>query len=325
MITKIKYCLSRPMTIFALLLAMLILTAGFAMQPRTVTVIADGKCHTVVTSARTVEGVMEDAQVTLGRADRVDLSTPSLVNGSVLRVKRAVPVTLQVGNEKRQVWTAADKVADVLTENGYGANRYTVLIPENAPVRANMVIPADVYEVKRVSVEEPVPYRVLRTPDAKMMLSEEVLERAGANGLRKATYDVMYVHGRELRKHEVGSEVLRAAVDEVRRVGTRALIETSRGAMRVTKKLSMEATAYHPLDGDGRGITYSGIPASHGVVAVDPAVIPIGTRVYVPGYGEAIAADTGSAIIGNRIDLCMESYAECYHFGRRQVDVYVLD
>ena len=88
--------------------------------------------------------------------------------------------------------------------------------------------------------------------------------------------------------------------------------------------MDMEATAYLPTDGDGYGITATGIPATYGVAAVDPAVIPLGSRLYIPGYGEAIAADTGGAIYGNRIDLCMESYSECMNFGRRYVTVYVL-
>lgn len=88
--------------------------------------------------------------------------------------------------------------------------------------------------------------------------------------------------------------------------------------------LTMEATAYLPSDGDGYGITATGIPATYGVAAVDPYIIPLGTRLYIPGYGEAIAADTGGAIIGYRIDLCMESYDECMEFGRRNVTVYIL-
>ncbi len=88
--------------------------------------------------------------------------------------------------------------------------------------------------------------------------------------------------------------------------------------------MTMEATAYLPTDGDGYGITATGIPATYGVAAVDPYVIPLGSRLYIPGYGEAIAADTGGAIYGYRIDLCMESYAECMNFGRRNVTVYVL-
>lgn len=88
--------------------------------------------------------------------------------------------------------------------------------------------------------------------------------------------------------------------------------------------MSMEATAYLPSDGGGYGITATGIPATYGVAAVDPAVIPLGSRLYIPGYGEAIAADTGGAIYGYRIDLCMESYSEAMNFGRRNVTVYVL-
>ncbi|MBR5914051.1 MAG: 3D domain-containing protein [Selenomonadaceae bacterium] len=89
--------------------------------------------------------------------------------------------------------------------------------------------------------------------------------------------------------------------------------------------MAMEATAYLPTDGSAEGLTAMGIPATYGVVAVDPDVIPLGSRVYIPGYGEAIAADTGGAIIGYCIDLCMESYDACMDFGRRTVTVYVLD
>lgn len=102
-------------------------------------------------------------------------------------------------------------------------------------------------------------------------------------------------------------------------------IQTSRGMARYQAVMTMEATAYIPSDGGGNGITASGMMAQRGVVAVDPNVIPLGTRLYIPGYGEAIAADTGGAIIGARIDLCMETYWEAMQFGRRDVTVYVLN
>ena len=102
-------------------------------------------------------------------------------------------------------------------------------------------------------------------------------------------------------------------------------VQTSRGMQRYSAVYTMEATAYLPTDGGGAGITASGMAARRGVVAVDTDVIPLGTRLYIPGYGEAIAADTGGAIYGERIDLCMESYGEAMEFGRRDVTVYVLD
>ena len=102
------------------------------------------------------------------------------------------------------------------------------------------------------------------------------------------------------------------------------VIETSRGLEQYTQMYGMEATAYLPTDGSPEGLTAMGIPATYGIVAVDPDVIPLGSRVYIPGYGEALAADTGGAIYGYRIDLCMESYAEAMDFGRRTVTVFVL-
>ena len=104
-----------------------------------------------------------------------------------------------------------------------------------------------------------------------------------------------------------------------------SIVETSYGAINYSDVMSMEATAYLPTDGSGAGITATGIRATYGVVAVDPRVIPLGTKVYIPGYGVALAADTGGAIKGYKIDLCMESYGECMRFGRRNVTVYVLE
>ena len=102
-------------------------------------------------------------------------------------------------------------------------------------------------------------------------------------------------------------------------------VQTDAGAMNYTGVYTMEATAYLPTDGSSTGITAMGIPATYGVVAVDPNVIPLGKHVYIPGYGTAIAADTGGAIRGEKIDLCMESYGAAMDFGRRNVTVYVLD
>ena len=102
------------------------------------------------------------------------------------------------------------------------------------------------------------------------------------------------------------------------------VVETSQGLIEYTEVMGMEATAYLPTDGSAEGITAMGIPATYGIVAVDPDIIPLGSRVYIPGYGEALAADTGGAIYGYRIDLCMENYYEAMDFGRRTVTVFVL-
>jgi 3D (Asp-Asp-Asp) domain-containing protein len=71
------------------------------------------------------------------------------------------------------------------------------------------------------------------------------------------------------------------------------------------------------------GTTTTGLPVGPGIVAVDPNVIPLGTRLYVPGYGEAVAADTGSAIRGAVIDLWFRTVAEARAWGRRTVVVTI--
>ena len=116
-----------------------------------------------------------------------------------------------------------------------------------------------------------------------------------------------------------------SSVEAIEEPAPESVIEISGNDFAYSNIMSMEASAYLPADGGGSGITATGIPAGYGVVAVDPSVIPLGTRLYIPGYGEAIAADTGGAIRGYMIDLCMESYSEAMQFGRRNVTVYVLE
>jgi 3D (Asp-Asp-Asp) domain-containing protein len=90
------------------------------------------------------------------------------------------------------------------------------------------------------------------------------------------------------------------------------------------RRLRMIATAYAAGCDGCSGTTKTGAQASHGIVAVDPHFIPLGTRLYVPGYGRAVAGDTGGAIRGRRIDLGFDSLRQAQSFGRRQIVVYVL-
>ncbi len=89
---------------------------------------------------------------------------------------------------------------------------------------------------------------------------------------------------------------------------------------------TMMATAYTADSAQSvpTGRTATGLPARYGVVAVDPRVIRLGSRLFIAGYGTAVAADTGGDIHGNRIDLCMDSIRSAMTWGRQPVTVYVL-
>ena len=94
---------------------------------------------------------------------------------------------------------------------------------------------------------------------------------------------------------------------------------------RYSRQLTMSATAYTSEDDGNGNMTYRGNLLRRGLVAVDPRVIPLGTRLFINGYGFAVADDIGGAIKGNRIDLAFENRAEALRFGVQKVTVYVLD
>ncbi|WP_338817063.1 3D domain-containing protein [Parvimonas micra] len=101
---------------------------------------------------------------------------------------------------------------------------------------------------------------------------------------------------------------------------------SSDGSFNYSKVLVMNATSYtnDPAENGGYSTTRLGTKLRYGVVAVDPRVIPLGTKLYIEGYGYAVAEDTGGAIKGNRIDLCFTNRSQAAKFGRRNVKVYIL-
>ncbi|WP_425061253.1 hypothetical protein SCACP_20410 [Sporomusa carbonis] len=94
---------------------------------------------------------------------------------------------------------------------------------------------------------------------------------------------------------------------------------------RYSRSLVMQASAYTAYDPGNGNYTYRGNRLRKGLVAVDPSVIPLGTRLYIKGYGYAIADDIGGSIEGNRIDLAFDSRSDALDFGVQKVTVYVID
>ena len=98
----------------------------------------------------------------------------------------------------------------------------------------------------------------------------------------------------------------------------------ARMAFAARSAMEMVATGYSADCAGCDGMTAIGRRAGHGIVAVDPRVIPIGTRLYIPGYGFAVAGDTGGDIVGRRIDLGFDSTRDAMNFGRQDIRVYRL-
>jgi 3D (Asp-Asp-Asp) domain-containing protein len=181
-------------------------------------------------------------------------------------------------------------------------------------------------EVKEVVQREPIPYPTLRKSSSELRSGSSKTVRAGINGEKKITYRVTYRDGVEVRREAVSTKVVKNPVPEVVAVGYRTTL-ASRGYLSGRKMFVMSATSYSPSprENGGRSRTATGLHIGHGIVAVDPRFIPLGTRLYIEGYGYAVAGDTGGAIKGNRIDLGHDSTSASNRFGRRKVKVYILD
>ena len=134
----------------------------------------------------------------------------------------------------------------------------------------------------------------------------------------------------------IGEKVIEEPTNEKIAYGTKEKVVPtvnvpSRGGnIPYKSKMTMKSTAYSSSDKGVSGITASGMKATRdpngtSTVAVDPRVIPLGTKLYIEGYGYAIACDTGSAIKGNKVDVYFNSVKECYSWGSRNVDVYILE
>lgn len=199
----------------------------------------------------------------------------------------------------------------------------------DAPIPPGGTIRVTRVETREVTVEEkiPIPTRV-RPPASGRGPYHPTVTTAGKPGLARRTYRVTLRDGKETGRAVLKEERLRAPVPAIVTARPTYGLAT-RGVYAGRRVFEMEATAYDPgpgsCPGTADGITANGKRAGYGIAAVDPKVIPLGAKLYIEGYGYAVAADVGGAIKGNRIDLGYNSRSGALKWGRRKVRVYVLD
>lgn len=287
----------------------------------------------VRTRSRTVADVLSAAGIVLGEADTVSPAlSERIVHGGSVVITRGMKVGLFVDGEWRQIALQDGTVRDALVK----ADVRMGPLDRVVPVRETALYDGIEITVIRVTQEEVqetevIPYATTRWAEPHLARGETRMVREGKEGLLTRTYQLTYENGELAHRKLIATEVVEPAVDEIIGVGTREaarVLQTPTGTYHYIDVIDMVATAYYPgPESTGEwadGYTYTGLLAGRGVVAVDPKVIPLGTRLYVPGYGEAIAADIGGAIKGNRIDLGFATYEEAIQYGRKSVKVYIL-
>ncbi|HVO42933.1 MAG TPA: ubiquitin-like domain-containing protein [Aggregatilineales bacterium] len=300
----------------------------------TVKIAADGQVMTLQTPHRTVGEALRDAGLTLFLADDI---TPhpdaSLADGDTITVRGSISVTIKVDGYVLNTRTHGQTVEAVLGEAGIALVGMDTSSPaSDAPITPGMTI-----QVTRVTEDdqidqEAIDFNTIVQPDPTLPLDSRQVIQTGIKGIRETRYRLRREDGAVVSQSAPETVVVQEPRDEIVAVGTLAQLQTLNtpegGIIQYWRMIPMLAHSYRPSstgrapDDPNYGVTATGAKLQQGIAAVDPAVIPLGTKLYIPGYGLATAADTGGAVNGLLIDL---GYSDAdYQDWNRPVEVYVL-
>lgn len=289
--------------------------------------------YSVNTSADTVGGALWDAGMQLREADRVEPSFDTPLDGvTAITLTRAVPLTIQIDGAVVRTLSAADRVADALADAGIGLTGADYTTPP-----ADGPLPADgAIQVVRVREEILATQTIERADTIFQALADQPIDTrqqidAGADGIRRTYTRVRYEDGFEISRVTEAEFIAQTPRPRVVGYGTQITVNTLAtpdGAIEYWRSYDVYATSYSPsragvpTTSRSFGITRSGQRLVKGLIAVDPRYIPLGTRLYIPGYGFAVAADTGGGVKGRFVDL---GYSDNdYQSWARVVKIYFL-
>ncbi|SKA76721.1 Uncharacterized conserved protein YabE, contains G5 and tandem DUF348 domains [Caloramator quimbayensis] len=339
---KLRKLLTEPALIASVLLTLVIFFVSMERMKKDVYVEVDGKTIKITTNASKVKDVLNSANIKVGQWDRILPGLDSSVKKDMkISIKRAVPVTVRYDGKVEKIYTAYDTVSEVLKSKGIALNQSDKVVPT---LSSNIIEDLDI-KVTRVKEETivttvEIPFKTVKRSDDNLAKGTVKVLKEGAAGEKDIITKVVYEDGVEVLRVKTDEKIKKTPIDKLIAVGTLSWFIPSRGGDKVyyTRKLVMKATSYtadyastgkNPGD-PGFGITRSGTrvrrdPDGYSTVAVDPRVIPLGTKLYVEGYGFAIAEDTGGAVKGKIIDLYFHPGTKEYrNWNTKYVDVYII-
>lgn len=300
--------------VVVVMLAWLILTQ---MVTKEIRLVVDGSVSKCETNSYTVGELLEEKQISLVKEDSVTPDVEqTLTDGTEIRIVKAVPFTLQADGETKELKALPETVGDALDYHQVKVGQADKVSPAlDAPLTAGTDIVINRITQETAEVVETVDFKTKTRGDGNLPAGTVKVVRKGQKGQDKVTYNITYSDGKEIERKELKRETVEKPVTKIVAKSTRGMIA---GAEYI-RKFTVKAYSY-----TGGGTTASGTRAREGEIAVDPSVIPLGTRVYVEGYGFATAEDTGGNIKGNTIDVYKSSESACMRWGVRYVTVYIL-
>lgn len=318
---------SKTIVVTVCTLAVSLVIVGFA-TPKTVTVNIDDSTQIITKEYKTtslrVDSFIENHEIDFVYGqDIIDVEMFDPVSdGMEINIQKTVDIPVTADGKTQVVTTMPVTVKELLKELGIKVGEDDIV----EPAMDHVLIKGDELQVKRVTTgyteeEVTVDYQTRTVTDYGLAIGDKKVTQEGSVGKTKNTYLVTYIDGVEAYRELTESEVLQPKQDKIISVGMGVSSGAPAGLQYSEKISGVRAVAYY-FDGNPRG-SY-GLPCTYGTCAVDPSVIPLGTKLYIEGYGYAIANDVGGAIKGNIVDLYMEDPSQCYAWGARTVNVYVI-
>lgn len=305
------------------------LIMGFStVLAKDVNLIVDGEEEVISTYANTVEDFLISEDIELSKDEAVfPTKDTEITDGMDIKIAKYKTITLKIGDKVEKKKVLSETIDDLMEELGIELDEHDVVTAKPA----NEIVDKGIVGIERVgkkqfSKTEEIPYESEVIENDEMYQGETKVVQAGVKGEQIHTMQNVFVNDKLVSIENLDTEVVKEPVKEIVHKGTKE-VEGLNGK-KVKKVIVMQATAYDPSAGSK---TAMGTRARVGAVAVDPKVIPLGSKLYIesmdgfPTYGYATAEDTGGAIKGNRIDLFYSTNSQALKFGRRNVKVYVLD
>ncbi len=305
----------------------LLTTTGFASDvfgKTDVTLVVDGKTEQIRTYADTVADVLDEKGIEIQSTDKVTPTMSSKTNDQMkIEVENSFPVTIQVDGKKEEVWSTSTTVANFLENQQVTLNKLDYIEPSmNETITASSTV--KITRVEKVSdvVEEPIDFKTVKQADKTLAKGKQKVIQVGVKGVIQKMYERTLEDGKEVSRKTIITETLKQSKNHIIAVGTK--VAEKKPA--VAKEITVTATAYvlNCKGCSGRTATGLVLRPNMKIVAVDPSVIPLGTKLYVEGYGYALAADKGGWVKGKKVDLLFPSESSARNWGVRKIKVKIL-
>ncbi|MCL2081384.1 MAG: 3D domain-containing protein [Oscillospiraceae bacterium] len=316
-----------------LIAAVFMFTAINFLSMRNHYIIIDGGnviIHT--TYENNVFTALVQAGVNINNTDLVSVPEVNAGGGfAEIVIERMSYATVYADGKTIRLMTRGESVSYMLERAGVKMRPSDIVEPAaSTPSYDGMEITVTRYDTTLRHENSAIPFEELRHENRRIPKDTENVIQEGVEGVTESVYQLNYVNGQLVGEEYIGSRVLREPTARIVEYGSAGTVVVDGVMYTYTQILDVTATAYS-AEGRPAARTATGTIPRVGAIAVDPKVIPLGSRVYVEGangrwvYGIATCEDTGGVIKGNIIDLYFNTVAECWAFGRRRATVYILE